>query len=354
VLEALCRLLLGLEPELDWIQVEVTTHCNAKCVYCPHTTHSDAWQRRELPIETVESLAPSLAIAPHVHLQGWGEPLTHPNFVDMVRTAKAAGCAVGTTTNGMLLDDEMAGALVGEGLDVLAFSVAGVDEANDAIRRGTRLATVVAAIEKVRRERERSGADHPKIHMAYMLLRSRLGDIERWPEFFANSGVDEVVVSTLPLVTRSGLERETLQGMSSSDYAAVRARLLDAKEASRDRGVAVHFHITPPVRSTLKCPENVGRALVIAADGQVSPCVMANIPAAMGAERWTDGTKRPLDRLSFGSVVRDTLEDVWFDRAYGKFRRAVAAGPLPECCTECGNLGVDDLSDAEPQAKGAD
>ena len=40
-----------------------------------------------------------------VCLQGWGEPLEHENILGMVRVAKMAGCEVGLTTNGMLLNE---------------------------------------------------------------------------------------------------------------------------------------------------------------------------------------------------------------------------------------------------------
>ena len=35
-----------------------------------------------------------------VHLQGWGEPLLHPGFFDMVRAAKASGAKVDLRRNG--------------------------------------------------------------------------------------------------------------------------------------------------------------------------------------------------------------------------------------------------------------
>ena len=93
-----------LRPRLDWIQVEVTSYCNAACVYCPHTVYQGHWASRHLPLTTFAKLLPALARARLVYLQGWGEPLLHPDFFNMVALAKQAGCRVGTTTNGMLLD----------------------------------------------------------------------------------------------------------------------------------------------------------------------------------------------------------------------------------------------------------
>ena len=123
-------------PELDWIQVEASSYCNAACRYCPHTTYRDTWLERHLPLETFEKLAPVFRKTKLVYLQGWGEPFLNPDFFAMAALAKQAGCKVGVTTNGMLLNREIIEQLVSFGFDVVAFSVAGVDEKNDAVRSG--------------------------------------------------------------------------------------------------------------------------------------------------------------------------------------------------------------------------
>ena len=63
----------------------------------------------------------------------------HPEFFEMLQIAKDAGCIVGTTTNGTLVGREFIEKMVRQGLDVIGFSLAGVDEKNDKIREGTRI-----------------------------------------------------------------------------------------------------------------------------------------------------------------------------------------------------------------------
>ena len=41
-------------PFLDWIQVEVTSHCNADCVYCPHSVFKEFWQDRHMPMDVYQ------------------------------------------------------------------------------------------------------------------------------------------------------------------------------------------------------------------------------------------------------------------------------------------------------------
>ena len=93
-------------PYLDWIQVEISSHCNAGCIYCPRTAYRRNWQNRHLPLEVFRRLSRAFDRAGLVFLQGWGEPFLHPQFFDLLRIAKQAGCMVGTTTNASLLTRE--------------------------------------------------------------------------------------------------------------------------------------------------------------------------------------------------------------------------------------------------------
>jgi len=149
------------KPRWDWIQVEVTTCCNASCWYCPRTVYQDRWPNRHLSLETFKRLLPAFSQTGLVYLQGWGEPLLNTDFFTMTALAKTAGCRVGTTTNGMLLDIPKMEQLVGLGVEVVALSLAGTDEKNDGFRQGTSLDKVLEVLESFRKVKERHGSARP-------------------------------------------------------------------------------------------------------------------------------------------------------------------------------------------------
>jgi MoaA/NifB/PqqE/SkfB family radical SAM enzyme len=182
-------------PRLDWIQVEVTTHCQAACSYCPHTVYREHWKSRHLALDTFQRLLPDLKRARLVHLQGWGEPLLHPDFFTLVSLARGAGCTVGTTTNGMLLDTDSLRRLVDLEVSVVAFSLAGVGGKNDAVRRGTTFAAVLEKIVALNEIKARKGALLPRVNVAYMLLSSGLDDLALLPQALAGLGVGQVVAA---------------------------------------------------------------------------------------------------------------------------------------------------------------
>jgi MoaA/NifB/PqqE/SkfB family radical SAM enzyme len=89
-------------PPLDWIQVEVSSYCNASCVYFPHRAFRSNWQNRFLSLQAFRNLVPAFSNTHLFYSQGWGEPFAHSQFFEMSQVAQKAGCRVGTTTNGTL------------------------------------------------------------------------------------------------------------------------------------------------------------------------------------------------------------------------------------------------------------
>jgi len=68
-----------------------------------------------------------------------GESLLHPDFVEMLEYAmsrRSKFCDVGFFTNGTLFDEKVAEAVVRLGVDWVDFSIDGVGEVTERVRRG--------------------------------------------------------------------------------------------------------------------------------------------------------------------------------------------------------------------------
>jgi MoaA/NifB/PqqE/SkfB family radical SAM enzyme len=325
-------------PKLDWIQVEVSSYCNAACVYCPNAIYRrESWLKRHLPLATFQKLLPAFAKTWLVYLQGWGEPFLNPDFFEMVRLAKKAGCRVATTTNGMLLDAEKINRLVQYGMDVVAFSLAGVDEKNDAVRKGTCLERVLEAIQALNQAKKKLGAAQPAIHIAYMLLRSGLEDVEKLPAFLQGLGISQVVLSTLDFVADSELADEALAPATMLEYDELRSRLNTVAAAGESYGLDIYYQLAAPGQRCQGCTENVLRSLFVSADGSVSPCVFTHVPVSR-TSFIAGGVKRPYQSLTFGNIGEQPLEVIWRQKAYAAFRRSFQTGRLVALCRDCPKL----------------
>ena len=352
---AACARLRPFLPPAVFYRIEVTTHCPAACVYCPRMVYRRLWQRRHMSFDTFQLMLGMLAKCGMVYLQGWGEPLTHPGLFDMVRTAKAAGCRVGLTTSGMHLDEETCTRLVREGVDLVAFSLAGTDEQNDAVRRGTRFGQVTEAVRTLQRTKSLLGSDRPALHLAYLLLQSRWQEVQALPTVMQRLNVQQAVISTLDFVAAPDLASETVLPASQEAYEVTRTKLDEVAQAGSRAGLSIHYWLASPPETETEararssgegigllwlaakrptCTENIHRSAFVSADGAVSPCVYMAVPAP-GAMYVADGTERSYTSMSFGNIHDTPLETIWCSRPYAAFRAAHRRGYLPERCLDC-------------------
>ncbi|WP_027718889.1 radical SAM protein [Desulfovirgula thermocuniculi] len=195
-----------------------------------------------------------------------------------MQLAKAAGCAVSTTTNGMLFNDEVCSRVINSGMDLISFSLAGTGPANDYYRRGTSLSAALRAMERLAGYRSKAGSPRPAIHVSYLLLRSAADELTRLPDLLASAGVDAVVVSTLDFVPVPELAGESFVGAGPSMLAEVRSLVEKVAGDCKARGTRLHYRLPGGKTGGRPCAENPLRAVYVAADGSVSPCVFTKAP----------------------------------------------------------------------------
>jgi len=104
------------------IQFEITSQCNVQCKICD-------WGRMpDYPMidwGQFERILPAVTPGSLVSLFGAGEPLLHPQLLDMIRAAFARGARSQISTNGVLLTPEFSQALKTAGLSLVIVSIHG-------------------------------------------------------------------------------------------------------------------------------------------------------------------------------------------------------------------------------------
>ncbi len=182
-------------PEI--IQIESTNICNARCVFCPR----DRMERRQgvmdvaLYRKVVDETA-ALGIG-SIRLHNYGEALIDRNLVEKIRYAKAHGIAeVGLISNGSLLTEPLARAVVEAGLDAINISVdAAGKDVFETTRVGLKFDRVMENIENLVRVRRELGARRPRLILSFVRQHDSQDErafIEKW------SGVaDKVHVTDL-------------------------------------------------------------------------------------------------------------------------------------------------------------
>ena len=318
------RFLFGETLPFDCLQVEVTSRCPGKCVYCPHTTKQALWRSRNMEDATFAALEPLIRKTKRVHLQGWGEPLLHPRFFDYAAAAARAGSAVSTTTYGLAVNDANAARLTTCGIDIAAFSLTGVDGASNAARAGIPFEGVRDGILALNRAKRRAGSEYPRIHLAYLLLASEAENVARLPDLMRSLNVPVAVVSTLDYIAAPGLEAEAYAPRETEKIEHARALLSGAAERAAAMGGTIHYSL-PGEDGRNDCNERVQTCMYIDADGVIAPCIYVNLPAE----------ENDPCRRAFGSVREREPSAIWNDPEYARFRARLVAGDPDLPCVAC-------------------
>ncbi|MDR1490758.1 MAG: radical SAM protein [Desulfovibrio sp.] len=315
----------GLRRLLAVAQVEVTSFCPGGCVYCPHTTMKGRWKARHMRPETFVRLWPLFLETERVHLQGWGEPLLHPRFLDMVSLARRADCRVSTTTCGLVMHEPLAEGIVQSGIDIMAFSLTGTSEAaNKAARTGVDFGRLLDAVRLLRRVREKRMAVHLEIHFAYLVLASQMDEVLALPDLMQELGVHAAVVSTLDYIPTAAWKDEAFAPHEKGKTARAGALLEEASARAAGMGLALYYSL-PGDSPGSTCLEHPEKSVYVDAEGNLSPCIYVNLPTE---------DEDPMRRV-FGSALAMNPLDIWRGDDFSAFREAMVFRRPDAPCVEC-------------------
>ena len=345
----------------DALQIEVTSRCNLRCVMCPVTALADHWHSQHIRWELFLRIARSFEHTKFVHLQGWGEPLLHARFFDMIQVAKEAGCRVGFTTNGTLLSVLTGQRLLDLKIDLMAVSIAGAtSQTHGQIRVGSNLSRILNNVHRFLHFRAQRRERGPKVKIFFLMTKTNMAELPRVVDLVATLGADELVATNLDYVPTH--EQDALRAFGRHALTEEVARVLEEARA-RAKAVDLAFRSYPlEPEEVAVCEANPLKILFVSSDGKVSPCTHMGLAGQTEIPRVFDGKPLSVPRVYFGDMNEQELVEIWNSPAYRAFRQqfearrtagvawavaAVAGGspascktfpPAPESCQSCPKL----------------
>ncbi len=115
------------------LKVEVSSFCNARCIYCAHSKQNHGVFEGNMSLELLDRILSDSKGFPNkykvMEMFSFGESLCNPKLPEMIRMAKEADVAdkINMTTNGLLITPEKADALIESGIDIIRISLQGLD-----------------------------------------------------------------------------------------------------------------------------------------------------------------------------------------------------------------------------------
>lgn len=283
------------------INVEVNYGCNYKCMGCVY--HVSLEERNWIPDEKLvidfekykalvdEGVSKGLY---SISLNGTNEPLMFRELPKYIKYAVDAGIMdVSFHTNGALMTEERADAILDTGLTSVMFSLdAFREETYNVVRQARKLDKVYEKILRFIEKRNERGQQLPLVKVSFVVSKVNVCDLEEFCEFWK----DKVEWITLQEFSNPFVGRKNYVSAEDS------MRIIHPDEAIFD-----------------ECGEP-WRRLYIGNDGKVYPCC-----SFYGYE------------LEIGNVYEETLEQIWHGRRMKRLRQIVNEDmekqPIP--CLKC-------------------
>lgn len=139
------------------VDIEVSSRCQLLCTHC-FRQYMDIGENDLMPLEMYRSIVEECGENKLFTLKFSmrGEPLLHPDIVEMVRLAKQSGIReVWINTNGGQLTPELAEGLIAAGADWITMSFDGLGEHYEAVRKPLKYEESLGKLKTLRRVRDR-------------------------------------------------------------------------------------------------------------------------------------------------------------------------------------------------------
>lgn len=311
------------------LQIEVTSRCWLQCTFCPKQALDKNWIYGDLPWSLFdECIAPYLSHFDLVYLQGWGEPLLHPQLWEMIRAVKAAGCCVGFTTCGSALDETKGARVLDAGIDIVSVSFAGATpDTHESLRVGSDFRKLAANVERIARLKPsviaKNGVSEPVpkarardcfiapavtpplLELHFLMMRANIHELPEFVRLAASLGADEVVATNLVYAPTREIEAQRVFAESPDPHHL--ALVAEAEREAKRLGITLRAYPLTMDANILECDARPTEAAYINHLGQVTPCVYLGLPTRDLAPRIFLGQEHPVARVNFGNICLGLL-----------------------------------------------
>lgn len=340
------------------IYLEPTNRCNISCRTCIR----QSWQTElgQMLGQTFRRILDSLSEItprPTIFFGGLGEPLFHPQTIEMVRQVKELGARAELITNGTLLDEERSRGLIAAGLDTLWVSIDGATPESYAdVRLGAELPKVLANLKRFKRLRPPAHRPTPVIGIAFVAMKRNLADLPQVLALGRRLGAKQFMVSNV-LPHTEEMTQETLYDRCLNDITYLPSPWLPKVNLPK---MEINEETREPFFQALNSNLNVtyagnnfgGRndvcvfiesgSMAIGWDGSVSPCP----PLLYTHVNYLNGRRRISKRHIIGNVSQTGLLELWRGSEYVDYRERVQRFAFAPC-TFCGGCDLLDSNEED-------
>jgi len=277
-----------------------------------------------------------------VHFVGWGEPLDHPQFLEMLKTAKETSPQVEITTHSAKLNASNIKELTNLSPDkiTIIFDYPHITLNN--------VSENIKSLVKLRTK-------DTKLIIDFIMTQDSIGDLPSFTELAGDLGVDEVNASNLNFILSPEINSKKAFDGNISDAnrgdlikqekakgkEEYEALIKEAQKVADRKGV--YFSRKPlAANEAVTCDYNPAKNLFLNWEGLIAPCPYLALKNAKGFFN-----EKEYEQVPFitGNINETNFLDLWNDKKYVEFREVYNRR------TKLFNAYMEETFDVEPTAE---
>jgi MoaA/NifB/PqqE/SkfB family radical SAM enzyme len=345
------------------VYVESTSHCNLDCPMC--LRHGWEEPLGHMPLErfarVLEGLPEDARDPVTVAFGGFGEPLMHPSWRQLLAVTAARHVRAEIITNGSLVDGESAEAIIALGVSRVTVSVDGGDHAAYFRMRGVPRDAALGAVNYLLQARLHTRRP-VAIGVAAVATRSSVGSLPALLEWASDLKLDFISISNVVPHTEE-MAGEILWDRAgwasvfrpSAWRPQVSAGRFDTTDATRplvaalaEGGLTYPSPFSDDVRWRNRCRFAHEGICAVAWDGRVAPC----LSLLHSHREYVNGQARGIREFIVGHLDNQPLPAIWRSSGFQSFRQRVRTFDFPPCF-HCGGCPLTETNEADCYANPA-
>jgi MoaA/NifB/PqqE/SkfB family radical SAM enzyme len=306
---------------VSFIQIEPTTRCNFKCIFCAGRHYNQG----DLSCEGLNRILDIFTDLKHVQLQGEGEPLLNPNFFEMLNMLRQKNISVSFVTNGSQFTSKNISRIL-EYSDVIKAIMVSIDTLNPEqfklIRTGD-LHKIIEGLEDILEARKKSNKYLPPIGLTATVLKSTIKNKDELVEFYKKSGLNAGLafqplqnMESYVIHYDDSVEKEILDVSELEDLNLFHKKVMELNKRSL-MNISFYGELIKGWESGKKQCYWLEKGLFINYEGNVTPCCSI----------------KPESGFSLGNIYFDSHDTIINNRKI--LADNLLKGLIPDCCKNC-------------------
>jgi len=325
--QRLINLLNRLAPHPSFIEVEVTTRCNLKCIMCEHTYWSEP--NREMTFEQFKNIIDQFPRLKWIGLTGIGESFLNKDFMKMLRYVKSKGVIVELYDTFFFIDKKFAQELINLKVDRIFGSIdAATKETYERIRVGSDFERVIKNVSDLFQLKKKNGAHFPEISFHYIINKHNVHELFQYVDLIGSIAKGEEVTIQFTRMLHEFKEVKDLFMEIPEDTRKA------AEDKARSFGIKLIWNADVPQTKPLmsRCIEWTMPFIFVT--GHVIPCCAGN----------EAGNRNFQKENAMGNILDQSFREIWQGAKYKNLRRTIREGRAPLPCKNCCLYSLEDSS----------